>query len=94
MRILKSPQIRFDEERFAFSFDGEIITATLGEESNTFDFSAFPDGEVNWSMIETNLPYNPIIKASRVNGTLSVEIINFIAEDAPEEDKFPEWIEV
>ena len=45
-------------------------------------------------MIETVLECNPILKAQRVDGTLSVELLNFISEDASEAEKFPEWIEV
>ena len=49
---------------------------------------------VDYSMIETVLEYNPILKATKVDGILSVELLNFISEDATEEEKFPEWIEV
>ena len=94
MRIYKSPQIRADKKRFEFEFSGEMIVATLDGVSDTFDFTGFPDGEVGYSMIETVLEYNPILKATKVDGILSVELLNFISEDATEEEKFPEWIEV
>ena len=94
MRILKSPQVRDDEKRFEFEFSGEAITAAFDDITDVFDFSGFPDGEVDFSMIETVLEYNPILKAQRVDGTLSVELLNFISEDASEAEKFPEWIEV
>ena len=94
MRIMKSPQIRFDGTQFTFAFEGETVTATLGSESDIFDFSGFPDGRMDSSMVETILVYNPIIRAEKVDGVLSVELMNFIPEDAPEADKFPEWIEV
>ena len=94
MRIYKSPQIRADEKRFEFEFSGEMIIATFDDVSDTFDFTGLPDGEVDYSMIETILEYNPILKATKVDGILSVELLNFISEDATEEEKFPEWIEV
>lgn len=94
MRIYKSPQIRADEKRFEFEFSGEMIVATLDGVSDIFDFTGFPDGEVGYSMIETVLEYNPILKATKVDGILSVELLNFISEDATEAEKFPEWIEV
>ena len=94
MRIYKSPQAGVDEKRFKFEFSGEAITVTFDGISDTFDFSGFPDGEVDFSMIETVLECNPILKAQRVDGTLSVELLNFISEDASEAEKFPEWIEV
>ena len=94
MRIYKSPQIRADEKLFEFEFSGEVIVATFGGVSDTFDFTGFSDGEAHYSMIETILEYNPILKAIKVDGILSVELLNFISEDATEEEKFPEWIEV
>ena len=94
MRILKSPQIRFDEERFEFSFGLDSITATFDGASDTFDFSGLPDGGVDSSMIDTILAVNPVISAEKFGGVLSVELLNFISEDATEEEKFPEWKEV
>ena len=94
MRIYKSPQIRADEKLFEFEFSGEVIVATFDGIEDTFDFTGFPDGEADYSMIETVLEYNPILKATKVDGILSVELLNFISEDATEEEKFPEWIEV
>ena len=89
-----SPQVMFEDKRFDFTFLGDTITATFDGETDTYDFSGLPDGEVDFSMIETTLSYNPIIIARRVDGVLSVELLNFISEDASEFDKFPEWIEV
>ena len=94
MRIYKSPQVREDEKRFGFEFSGEMIVATFDGVSDTFDFTGLPDGEVNYSMIETILAYSPIVSAKKVDGILSVELLNFIPEDATEAEKFPEWIEV
>ena len=94
MRILMSPQVMLEDKRFDFVFSGESITATFDGETDTFDFSGLPDGEVDFSKIETTLAYNPIIIARRVDGILSVELLNFISEDASELEKFPEWVEV
>lgn len=94
MRIYKSPQVGADEKRFEFEFSGEVIVATFDGIEDTFDFTEFPDGEVDYSMIETVLEYNPILKATKVDGILSVELLNFISEDATEEEKFPEWEEI
>ena len=94
MRIYKSPQVGTDEKRFEFEFSGETITVIFDGVSDTFDFTGLPDGKADYSMIETVLEYNPILKATKVDGILSVELLNFISEDATEEEKFPEWIEV
>ena len=94
MRIYKSPQVGTDEKLFEFEFSGEVIVATFDGIEDTFDFTGLPDGEADYSMIETVLEYNPILKATKVDGILSVELLNFISEDATEAEKFPEWIEV
>jgi len=94
MRIYKSPQVGADEKRFVFEFSGEMIVVTFDGVSDIFDFSGFPDGRMDSSMIETALEYNPILKATKVDNILSVELLNFISEDATEAEKFPEWIEV
>ena len=94
MRILMRPQVMLEDKRFEFVCSGESITATFDGDSDTYDFSGLPDGEVDFSMIETTLAYNPIIMARRVDGVLSVELLSFISEDASELERFPEWIEV
>lgn len=94
MRILMHPQVMLEGKKFDFAFSGESITATFDGDSDTYDFSGFPNGEVDFSMVETTLAYNPILIARRVDGVLSVELLNFISEDASELERFPEWIEV
>lgn len=90
MRILLSP-IRGDKS-LHYNFSGEVITALLGDQADTFDFTGMPDGVLE--SIENTLPINPIIHAERVDGVLSVTLMNFIGADASEKDKFPEWMEV
>ena len=90
MRVLFSPQR--SDQRIVYSFSGETITATIGEQTDTFDFSQMPDGEM--VEVETTLPVNPIISARRTNGVLEVVLLNFIGPDAPEEERFPTWQEV
>lgn len=92
MIIYLSPQI--SDDKIMYSFKGEVITATIGGITDTFDFSFFPDGELDREAITTTLPINPICTANRVNGVLSIKLLNFISEDATYEERFPEWVEV
>lgn len=87
MKIKYSPQR--SEERIEYIFEGERIIATFNGDSDTFDFSDFPDGYAE--NIETTLPVNPIVSAERIDGELHVELLNFIGEDATEEERFPTW---
>ena len=94
MNIKYSPCVSFDGKRFTYVFDGEKIEVAFDGVSEIFDFEGFPDGEMDSSLVETVLKHNPIISAKKVDGILSVELLNFISEDATEAEKFPEWIEV
>jgi len=91
MKILLSPQFGIDDSKFTYSFDGEIITATLNGGTDVFDFTGMPDGIAN--AITSTLITNPIISAKRVDNILWVELLNFIGVDATHEERFPEWID-
>ena len=90
MRVLYSP-VRSDKF-IGYSFTGETVTCDMEEGRDTFDFSNMPDGIAE--NITTILPFNPIIRAERKDGVLSVELIKYIKEDADEAERFPEWMEV
>lgn len=100
MKIYLSPQIPLNsDDRIKYEFEEDIIKITLPDgTSDVFDFTEFPDGELQLedengnSLIDTELTFNVIISAKRVNGELSVELVNYIGADAPEHERFPEWI--
>ena len=93
MRVLFSPQVPAVEgQRIHYTFGNDVITAEIDGQTDTFDFSEMPDGEA--VDIETTLPVNPIISARRINGVLEVVLLNWIEPDAPESERFPDWIEV
>lgn len=91
-----------------YQFNGDVITATLkeptgeidakgnevfNETSETFDFSAMPDGEATEIIPET-LPIKPIKKAKRVAGVLEVELLHYHGPNATEAERYPDWMEV
>jgi hypothetical protein len=92
MKVYLSPQVN-PKEKIIYSFDGEVITATLNGMTDTFDFTDMPIGVMDGDA-ETTLPVSPIVSAERKEDGLYVKLLNFIAEDAPYEDCFPEWKEV
>ena len=94
MQILYSPCVVFDNRKINYTFENDVITATYKDLTDTFDFSGFPNGVLNIVTIETDLEVQPILSAKRENGILHVELLNFIGEDATEEERFPEWMEV
>jgi hypothetical protein len=90
LRILYSPTR--SDKFIGYSFAGEIITVDMEEGRDTFDFTNMPDGVAQ--EITTILPTNPIIRAERKDGVLSVELVKYIGPDADETERFPEWMEV
>lgn len=92
MKIMYSPQL--SEMEMSYNFSGEIITATIGDVSDVFDFSSFPDGWLNVEGIETTLPVQPIVAAKRENGTLWITLWYPINSGATDEEKFPVWRDV
>lgn len=92
MQILYSPQR--SDDTIEYQFQGEKITVTIGDTTDTFDFSSFPDGIAEIEEIETILPINPIISAERVDGELRVVLLYYHGADATQDELFPEWQEV
>lgn len=90
MKIFLSP-IRADWT-VEYIYGTDSITAVIDETSDTFDFSSMPNGQAN--DITTTLSRNPVVFAERIDGILSVVLLNPIGLDATEEEKFPEWLEV
>lgn len=99
MMILYSPQLN-ENNTLEYTFEGDKITAIFNGISDTFDFTGMPDGSIVNSYdrfnpgIVSTLPINPIMDAVRDNGVLKVRLIKYITSDAPESEKFPDWVEV
>ena len=92
MRIYKSPQVRVDGKRVIYSFSDDKITATFEGVTDVFDFTAVRSA-VKVSAIRTTLAINPIEKVE-YDGTLKITVMNFIAPDASEEERYPHFEEV
>jgi hypothetical protein len=89
MNILYSPIIADFKYHYAFDVDKITVLQDGTNNTDTFDFSTMPNGQAG--EIVTDMPYNPIIHAERIEGVLSVVLLNPITETATEAEKFPEW---
>lgn len=93
MKVLYSPQIN-SEHKVSYEFNGDIITATVNEETDTFDFSTMPNDSIAQS-IKSTLPIIIICEAKKdENGELWVTLFNPIHEKSSNTDQWPEWIDV
>lgn len=101
MKILYTPVFE-PRQKLHYSFENSIIKVELkylDEDKHdvgidTYDFSQLRFGDEIES-IETTLPINPIVEIERNNeGVLEVIVLNFIDENATEDEKFPKWVEV
>lgn len=91
MQVLYSPQR--NDSVIDYEFQNDTITVTYQGQSEMFDFSTMPDGTVV-NEIETSLPINPIVRAERTDGVLSVVLLKFHGKDATENELYPEWVTV
>lgn len=90
MNILLSPQVRVNDKIW-YRVSENIIKASINGDTDTFDFTDMPNGELQvhdeeWnSLIETVLDEVPIISAKKIDGVLTVEILFSI--DMNEQDE-------
>lgn len=91
MKVLYVPQLN-DRIEILYEFNGDVITAHYGEESDVFSFEGMPDGKV--SEVETSLPSDVLVSAEKKNGELYVKLLRFLKLDATEAERFPEWTDV
>jgi hypothetical protein len=85
VRLIYSPQ-RSDVP-LSYAISGETITATQGEQSDTFDFSTLPDGRA--AIIDSTQDPCPVLSARRENGELIVTLRTHHGPDASEAERFP-----
>ncbi|MCT8506128.1 hypothetical protein [Chromohalobacter moromii] len=71
MKIIYTPQDGFIS--FEYVAEGDLLTATVNGETDTFDFTDMPDGVA--TEFDTTLPRCPIIKAERSDGVLTVHLL-------------------
>jgi hypothetical protein len=96
MKILFSPQIIAEEnQNIEYQFGEDKVIAKIGDITDIFDFSEFPDGILDRvSDIETNLPVNPIQGVRRENGVLYVILLKWFPEGTQAEEMEFDWMEV
>lgn len=98
MQVFYSPILNDSGDILQYIFDGDKITVTYNEQIDEFDFTGMPDGKAisygKEPSLVSSLPIQPVIEAVRQGGVLKVKLVKFIGEDATEEEKFPDWIEV
>ena len=93
MKIKYSVQVN-DRDIVSYSFDDDVITATVNGETDTFDFSSMPNDSVARS-IKSDLPIIVIPLASKdKDGELWVTLFKPITADATEAERFPDWEDV
>ena len=82
MRVFLSP-VGSDKQQ-VIKFNNNKVQLTLDNKSYLYDFSNFTDGQMIGSTAH-------ITSAKRVNGELSVDVINYINNGATEQVKYPKW---
>lgn len=84
MKIRLTPsRADFDTKYLA---EGEVLHVSVGGASDTFDFSVLAEGDEAVSF-KSDLPINPVVWASRIEGDVVVEFIAFYGADHTEDEK-------
>lgn len=63
----------------SYQLENDVLTISLNDVVETFDFSELPDG-VAEEIIPDLLPINPIVSVERVDGVLNITVIQFYGE--------------
>jgi len=63
---------------FSFTGSGDVLNVTVNGQTDTFDFSQMPDGKS--TDIESTLDPCPVLSAERVNGELTVKMLDWRPE--------------
>lgn len=77
--ITHTPQ-RSDFYKATYDLTDDVLTVSINEVVETFDFSEFPDG-IAEEITPELLPINPIVSVAKVNGELNITVIQFYGED-------------
>lgn len=64
------------EYRISYVIKGDILTVTIDDISEAFDFTDMADGIAEEILVET-LPINPIVSVSKINGVVEIVLIRF-----------------
>lgn len=81
--IIYTPQ-RSDFYTSTYQLENDVLTVSINDTVETFDFSEFPDG-VAEEIITESLPINPIMRVERIQGELKVTVIQFYGESEKHE---------
>lgn len=88
MKIKYSPQR--NDTPLSYTFNGEKVTATLNGASDTFDFTAMPEGRAE--SFNSTLDPCPVMSAERDSaGELWVVLRSHIGPNATRAERYPDW---
>jgi len=81
MTLTYTPQRPLPNHSLTYDVQGDVLTVTHNngetEVVDVFDFTGTPDGILDTGSIETTLPVQPIVRAERVAGELTVTALDW-----------------
>ena len=78
INLIETPQRA--EIKAVYKIDGDILTVTMGEITETFDFTGLEEGKAEEIIVE-NLIFNPIVSVEKIGDMVNITVIRFYAED-------------
>lgn len=82
MQVLFSPQ--FSEKTIEYTFYKDTVRAKTEAETVFFDFRKVEEGK------SYQVNHELVLSVERIDGELRLTLLDFICEDCPEKQKFPE----
>ena len=82
MQVLYSPL--FSEETVEYTFYKDMVKATYKADTVFFDFRKVEEGK------SYQVNHELVLSVERIDGELRLTLLDFICEDCPEKQKFPE----
>ena len=87
LRLVKQVPPGDPPHELVYEVEGDVLTVThkAGEvvTVDVFDFTGTPDGKLDVDTIETTLPVQPILAAERVDGLLTVTVLDWRQDSGP-----------
>lgn len=71
------------EIKASYEISSDILTVTIDESMEVFDFTELEEGIAEEIVIE-ELPINPIVSAKKNGDTVDIKVIKFYGEDEKE----------
>ena len=88
MKIKLIPQVTMRTVPIDYKFDKDFLIVTIDGVTDTFDFHGMPNGSMDTSTVQTDLPVNPFCDVRKSDGVLYLELLYWTPADMSIPDRW------